>query len=475
MAGRASIFDVISPAFFSLLSSPNKETNFLLISKADQSFGKSITIDRRKLVDDLADFIRVMHISSVDEAYSEEEPETSEGQNPQTKANNFVRNLELKGWLDRDQDDDLNPIVQRTDAFITIYAAICELLENETNAKEFATPLLKLYRDLKNFDMANATASMQAVETDSKDLERALLSINSRIKRFVSKAMSDVNIGEKEILTKLTIDYQRLTAYIAFHNLMTRNNPNKYSAEIMAKLYELREKTVIEDMAANYIVTKAIKDPSEQQIQEARDFFVNVLEDVEDQMNDIEASLNVIAGRNQAYVRSSSERIRFRLNNERNIKGEIGSILKKIKASGEACEEAIRDPFRLFSFRQSDSKSLFTAKAAARIAPKKVPFIPREVPEEARRRAAEIIRQKNAFSIEAVNSFVLDALGGKKRILLSEIPVQEMDGFVKLILVAVFSTSKDSAYTIGKPTGDEFSSMGFLFEDYEIRKKEKAK
>ena len=189
MAGKASIFDVISPAFFSLLSSPNKETNFLLISKADQSFGKSITIDRRKLVDDLADFIRVMHISSVDEAYSEEEPETSEGQNPQTKANNFVRNLELKGWLDRDQDDDLNPIVQRTDAFITIYAAICELLENETNAKEFATPLLKLYRDLKNFDMANATASMQAVETDSKDLERALLSINSRIKRLVSKAM----------------------------------------------------------------------------------------------------------------------------------------------------------------------------------------------------------------------------------------------------------------------------------------------
>ncbi len=190
MAGKAFIFDVISPAFFSLLASPNKETNFLLIAEADRSFGKSITIDRKKLVDDLADFIRTMHISSLDEAYSDEE-ETAEGQSPQNKASNFVRNLELKGWLDRDQDEDLNPIVQRTDAFITIYAAICELLENETNAKEFATPLLKLYRDLKNFDMANATASMQAVETDSKDLERALLSINSRIKRFVSKAMSD--------------------------------------------------------------------------------------------------------------------------------------------------------------------------------------------------------------------------------------------------------------------------------------------
>ena len=475
MMGKASIFDVISPGFFSLLSSSNKETNFLLISKTDQSFGKSITISRKKLVDDLADFIRDMHISSIDEAFLEEDQKSPETQNPQTKANNFVHNLELKGWLDRDQDYDLNPIVQRTDAFIAIYAAICELLENETDQKEYATSLLKLYRDLKSFDMANATASIQAVETDSKDLEKALLSINSRIKRFVSKAMSDVNVGEKEILSKLTIDYQRLTAYVAFHNLMTRNNPNKYSGEITAKLYELRENAVIEDMVSNYIVTKAIKEPTAQQIQEAHDYFINVLEDVEDQMNDIESALNVISGRNQAYVRSSSERIRFRLNNERNIKGEIGFILKRIKATGDLCEEALQDPFRLFSFRQSDSKSLFTAKAAARIAPKKIPFVPRRVPEEARRRAEEIIRQKNAFSIEAVNSFVLNGLGQKKRILLSEIPVQEMDEFVKLILVAVFSSNKEASYTIGKPTGEEFSSMGFLFEDYEIRKKEKGR
>ena len=228
-------------------------------------------------------------------------------------------------------------------------------------------------------------------------------------------------------------------------------------------------------MVSNYIVTKAIKEPTAQQIQEAHDYFINVLEDVEDQMNDIESALNVISGRNQAYVRSSSERIRFRLNNERNIKGEIGFILKRIKATGDLCEEALQDPFRLFSFRQSDSKSLFTAKAAARIAPKKIPFVPRRVPEEARRRAEEIIRQKNAFSIEAVNSFVLNGLGQKKRILLSEIPVQEMDEFVKLILVAVFSSNKEALYTIGKPTGEEFSSMGFLFEDYEIRKKEKGR
>ena len=87
MAGKVSLFSVISPAFFSVLSSANKETNFLLIAQTEQSFGKNLTIDRKKLVDDLADFIRKMHISSVDEEiYSEELEEPAEGRSPQTKA-----------------------------------------------------------------------------------------------------------------------------------------------------------------------------------------------------------------------------------------------------------------------------------------------------------------------------------------------------------------------------------------------------
>lgn len=474
MAGKVSLFSVISPAFFSVLSSANKETNFLLIAQTEQSFGKNLTIDRKKLVDDLADFIRKMHISSVDEEiYSEDLEEPAEGRSPQTKASNFVRLLEMRGWLDRDQDEDLNPIVQRTDAFISIYSALCDLLENEVNAKEFASPLLSLYRNIRDFDMANATASMQAIETDSRDLERALLSINSRIKRFVSRTMANVNASEKEILTKLTIDYQRLTAYIAFHNLMTRNNPNKYSAEIIQRIYELSDPSLIETMVSNYLITKDYKEATDEQRLEGRSYFTRVLADIEEQMNDIEGSLNVISGRNHAYVRSSSERIRFRLNNERNIKGEITNILKQIKSVGEPAEKTLENPFLFYSFRQFDNKSLYTAKAAARIAPKKIPFVRRNVSEEAMQRAKEIIQQKNMFSLEAINTFVLEALGKRKRILASEILLKEVNDFVKLILVSVFGTNPDAKYTISKPNRNTFQAMGFEIDDYEIRIKEK--
>ena len=147
--------------------------------------------------------------------------------------------------------------------------------------------------------------------------------------------------------------------------------------------------------------------------------------------------------------------------------------MKRIKAAGDSAQEVFDDPFLFYSFRQSDGKSLYTAKAAAKIAPKKIPFTRREISEEAKQRAEEIIRQRNTFSLEAINSFVLEGLGKRRRMLASEVPVQNVDDFVKLILISVFSANKDARYTIGEPNGNKFQTMGFEVDDYEIRVKEK--
>ncbi len=88
-------------------------------------------------------------------------------------------------------------------------------------------------------------------------------------------------------------------------------------------------------------------------------------------------------------------------------------------------------------------------------------------------RAKEIIQQKNMFSLEAINTFVLEALGKRKRILASEILLKEVNDFVKLILVSVFGTNPDAKYTISKPNRNTFQAMGFEIDDYEIRIKEK--
>ena len=364
----------------------------------------------------------------------------------------------------------MNPIVSRTDAFIAIYDALSNLIAEETNTKEYAMPLWNLYQSIVNFDFKNATVSMQAIESSSNELSKALLSINSRIKRFVNKAMSNSDYGEKEILQKLTIEYQRLTAYIAFHNLLTKNNPNKYINVILDKLYTFSDPDLINQMAKDYLETKQLKD-DEKNVDIAVSYFRNVINSVEDQMNNLESSLDVIAGRNRAYVKNSSDRIRFRLNNERDIKGEINSILKKIKVKN-IDDEDICEAFELYSYGQVDNKSLYTARALSKIAPKKLPFVKREVDPEAKRRAEELIEQQNLYSIDAINRFVLDSMEKKTKCLASEINVENIEELIKLLLIPVYSSNSDAVYTVNKLTNEYYSIMGFESQQYEIRIKE---
>lgn len=475
MSSQPKLSSVFSEGFFGLLASKNRDANFLLLAETDRTFGKGgITIERKKLVESLAEFIKIMHLESIgaiDDVFPDEE-DPIEAINPQGKASMFVRSLERRGWLDQDQDEDLNPIVSRSDAFVAVFNAVSDLIAGETDTKETAVQLVLLYQSVMGFKLDNATTSMQAIENASKGFEREVLSINSRIKRFVSKTMSDSSLTEKDILSKLTVEYARLTAYIAFHNLLTRNNPRKYRNDMLAQIDKLSSPDMLDAMVTDYFVTKRINNPGEEDRSTAIEYFRKVLRDVENQIIDVDESLDIISGRNRAYVRSSSDRIRFRLNNEKDIKGEITGILKRIKAVGDSADEILDAPFSLYSLEQSDPKSLFSPRSAARIAPKKVPFVSREVSEEAMAKAAEIIRVRNAYSIDAVNKFVLEAFGKRKRIRASEISIEDDESLVRLILIPVYSSNSLAQYTIGLPMDEQFHTHGFAISDYEIRPKE---
>ena len=103
-----------------------------------------------------------------------------------------------------------------------------------------------------------------------------------------------------------------------------------------------------------------------------------------------------------------------RLNNERDIKGDINNLLKVIKQS--SIEDEFETDFEFYSFDQTDNKSLFTARALSKIAPKETAFIKHEINPEALAKAEELIKQREMYSIQSVNNFVLEQLGEQKNI-----------------------------------------------------------
>ena len=468
-----NLFNIINPNFFGVLSGKNKVSNFLLITEIAEFFGSQIIVERKKLIDYLAERIKTMHIESLgdDDEQDDEVDLTGVFNQYNQKANIFVNYLEKRGWLERDRNEEFVEIVSRTDAFLEIFDSLMKLILEETDAKEQSTALLSLYRSLKDFDYRNATSSIESIEQSSKDLEKSILSINSKIKRFVDKAMSDSSLDEKEILKRLTIDYQKLSAYISFHNLLTKNNPNKYSTSIINKIYELIDQETMEQLVVDYCKTKNLNIENEADKYKAKKYIEDVFDKVVFQIENIEKSLSAIASRNYSYTSSSVDRINFRLNNERDIKGDINNVLKAIK--GSAIDDEFEASFDFYSYDQTDNKSLFTARALSKIAPKETPFVRHEINQEALRKAEDLIRQREKFSIQAINSFVVAQLGERNEMKASELFIDDIEQFIKMMLVPVYSTNSGASYTVSKIQNETFDCLRYVVDDYKIvRRKE---
>ena len=464
-----NLFDVINPNFFGVLSGRNRVSNFLLITEVSEYFGSQIIVERKKLIDYIAEQIKIMHIEDVGDDINEDDDSYDFAglvNQYNQKANIFITYLEKRGWLERDRNEDFVDIVSRTDAFLEIFDSLMKLIQEETDAKEQSTALLSLYRNLKTFDYKNATTSIESIEIASKELEKSILSINSKIKRFVDKAMSDSTLDEREILTKLTIDYQKLSAYISFHNLYTKNNPNKYSTAIINKIYDLQSEDSLNQLIDDYCNTKGLNIEDAAERYKAKHYIETVFEKVLFQIENIEKSLYAISSRNHSYTSSSVDRINFRLNNERDIKGDINNLLKAIKQS--SLEDGFETDFDFYSFDQTDNKSLFTARALSKIAPKETSFVRHEINPEALARAEELIKQREKFSIQAVNRFVLEQLGERDRISASELFVDNIEDFIKMMLVPVYSTNSGSSYTVSKLKDETFDCLKYIVDNYEI-------
>ena len=57
----------------------------------------------------------------------------------------------------------------------------------------------------------------------------------------------------------------------------------------------------------------------------------------------------------------------------------------------------------------------------------------------------------------------------------SEFNIEDMEQFIKLLLVPVYSSNSDSKYTIKKINNSTYRIMGYESQNYEIRIKEDIK
>lgn len=442
-----NFFDLVNDRFFAPFTGSNKEINYLLLKMINSNMKNEMEfVERGEILSWIRDFY-------------EERPNADKFDDEESKEIDDIKILasyklsyfEKSGWLISENTSNFKTVYQMDSAAIGIIDAMNGIVDKETKPVEYTGYVYNIYTLLKNFETSHATQIVEQIREASNRLNDSLRSLNNSIKKYLQALLKGGKDSPKNILNSLLNDYQKNVISKAFNNLRMNDNPSKYRNEIINKIHDLLEKH-IEEMINNYIEVKHSGQKNDAIAFEARNFFIEALAVIEDQIENIDGNISVLDQRNTKYVSSTKARVTFLINNEINIEGKIYEILKLIEQRN--LSENTEFYFGLSELGKIDDTSLYTytnrkKRVTSKAGMNEKPVLSIEEEEKIKR---DFLRQSK-FSITEVNMFILSKLGKAKIIQASDINISSYDDLIKLFLAQIYSGSDFADYTINVTDG----------------------
>lgn len=199
---------------------------------------------------------------------------------------------------------------------------------------------------------------------------------------------------------------------------------------------------------------------------------------IENSYANIDHILNEIDRKNEQYARASLQQVKYFLNNSRDTEGALiqflclmGYFLER-GLMGKRTVSPVDRLFSLVDVEVLDSASLYTPRKARTHTPAEICD---DEPDDAEVEAAHRWLAKSLFqriSYEEVDNWVVKKLGHRDSGRASEMNLESMDDFVRLIYAAAYSQNKRVSYEI-EPLDTIAESAGgmFRFTDMIIARK----
>ena len=134
--------------------------------------------------------------------------------------------------------------------------------------------------------------------------------------------------------------------------------------------------------------------------------------------------------------------------------------------------EYLEELMRIFGSRFLDEKSLYSpVEGRKEFHPQELEaFEPdRELRQEKLRRMTEKMRK--ILSPERINEYVAIQMKDRSVMQASELPLETMDDFMKMIYIRLYGSRKKMNYRIEKSNQENKTDQGFQFPDYKIIKR----
>ena len=471
------LFDIVPDNFFHPLAAKSKivywECICILfrITNSELSFG----IERNYLVDELQYYFE--SDLSADIGDDAEDIDVSDSKalktgimSPRDKANLMLRQLERWGWIYTDTDMSYVQRVNFRDYAISIIRSLSSL--EEKDHPEYQAYVYTIYNLVKAGSEQAGIGLLQIVE-NTEALIAGLKSLNANIKKYIDSLTRYSNVAE--ILDALLNDYYTNIIDKAYHRLMTSDNVARFRPEIIGKLESFSRSGKYLDRAAEQIAE--IKEIS---LQDARELTLTMLHNVVDAFRKMDQIIEDINKKNMKYQRAAINRARFLLSSSDDIRGQLKNIIGFI---GEQAQELSIDHNTVYEFEQLDRliklftvsyidmDSLYSPAAGRReFKPEPIAEIAIDEAERNLKHRNMIEKLRNNINPDKINAYVVAQLGDRKAMKASELDISNIEGFIKLIYIRLYSLRKNMCYEL--ESGEMTEKSGYRFRDYLIRRKD---
>ena len=353
------LFDTIPASLFSLLTSKNRDIYAAALLTMRRAFSDEIMIDRDILVSHLANNLQSslldIDLKADAEEYSEENVKDT-----LAFARFLVRRFKETGWIDTEYARG-----SRLQEYVTLppYSLkLLDLLYSLTNEEiaEYDAFMYAMYSALQSADNEYKDyryIAITTVQEKLQDFENTLKGLFNDLKRHYTRMghLKSVN----QLLSEHFDSYQKDIIKQIYLPLKTKDSISRFKGPITAILSKwLRDKEIMADIANQAIFHRRFKTQ-----EEAYSDAIAKINYITDKLLSLQELLVSIDERNNLYVTTATDKIRYLLRSDKSIRGKLVKITEKLAQERLNNDtehlEMIRDTIGLTSAANIHEDSLF--------------------------------------------------------------------------------------------------------------------
>lgn len=473
-----NLFDIIPGNYFSLFAGKNRavylESLLVLYNllESEESYIKK------------SDFIKTLKDKAKDiESFTYEDEEFDATQDDALLLNTLsgktsfiVRRLEETGWIDIMMDPDtFEEGIILPQYSIIILKAFKDIISDEESP--YVGLVHSTYSELKledeeQDDLMYSTL-VRCYET-TKKLKVELITISHSIRIFQNRLskLFDTN----RVLHDYFDVYKNKISDRYYHPLKTFDSVTKFKRPII----KILDKWLSTDEIRNKLITQGmINSPSSDKKDVESDVIekINYITDTYEKLN---ATISSIDKENNAYTKSSTNKILYLNNNDKTIKGYLENIMKiyarNINSNSTRNVTTIlskmQDSIYFYEQGYINSDSL-TLPILRRIREEGVPMEIFDYDGDTSDLLNNFLDQTSSiYTDDKVYNFMLEAFGDKEEIGVADIPLVNFDALICLILAIIKKDDDNCFYYVEQVDRSRIHTGGYIVPNFKFIRKE---